>query len=64
LATFKKGELCSLVDGSVVIILDDNVKTVNYGTDTKRYIKVSSLCDKMINSNHIDVTFLVKIPQE
>ncbi len=64
MATFKKGELCSLVDGSVVIVLDEKVKTINYGTEQRRYIKVSSLYDKMLNSNHIDITFLVKIPQE
>tara|TARA_B100000073_G_scaffold14526_1_gene11879 strand:+ start:2425 stop:2619 length:195 start_codon:yes stop_codon:yes gene_type:complete len=61
---FKRGELCSLVDGSVVIILDEEIKTINYGTEQKRYIKVSSLCDKILSNNHIDVTFLVKIPQE
>ena len=61
--SFKKGELWSLVDGSVVIILDEEVKTINYGTETRRYVKVSSLYDKILNSNHVDITFLVKIPQ-
>jgi hypothetical protein len=53
-----------LVDGSVVIILDEKIKTINYGTEQRRYIKVSSLYDKMLISNHVDITFLVKILQE
>lgn len=64
MATYRKGELCSLVDGSVVIILDEKIKTINYGTEQRRYIKVSSLYDKMLISNHVDITFLVKILQE
>ena len=53
-----------MVDGSIVIVLDEKIKTINYGTDQRKYIKVSSLYDKMLDSNHIDITFLVKIPQE
>jgi hypothetical protein len=57
---YKKGELVSLVDGSVVIILEEKVKTIDYGTMQRKYVKVSSLCDKILVSNYIDVTFLVK----
>ena len=62
--SYKRGELLSLVDGSVVIVLDEKIKTINYGPMKRSYIKVSSLCDKVLSSNHIDITFLVKIPQE
>ena len=58
--SYKKGELVSLVDGSVVIILDEKIKTIDYGTLQRKYIKVSTLCDKMLVSNYIDVTFLVE----
>ena len=64
MTSFKRGELWSLVDGSVVIILDEKIKTINYGSEKRRYVKVSSLYGKILNSNHIDVTFLMKIQQE
>jgi len=60
-ARYKRGELVSLVDGSVVIILEEKIKTIDYGTMQRKYIKVSSLCDKVLISNYIDVTFLVKV---
>ncbi len=60
--SFQRGDLVPLVDGTVAIVLDHNIKEVNYGTEIKRYIKVSSLCDKILDNNYIDLRFISDKP--
>lgn len=55
----KRGDLITLVDGTIAIVLESEIKEVNYGTEIKRYIKVSSLCDKILDNNYIDTRFVL-----